>query len=1109
MQTSSSNSPSNSSAILSQTEDLPVSKSRGRGRFGFVMLAGGWIALTADAAVLEWKNGETVGGGIVAATEQTMTWRVDPPRFGEPLELRMDVLRSIDLKPDANKDWSKDETTKEPFSIRLDDGTRLFGTITAMDGKNITVQAARFGMVQAARSSVTGIQRMNGGGILMAGPGGRGGWKPDDESKKHLWRQVAGGFMSQTGWNHAAHVEMTLPERVELRLRLRSQKRPEFKLELATAEKQRCVVETWDNEIVLQGREFGVLTALEDDQRTVTLGLFWDRKSGLCSIFDGRGKKLAETRMPLVETKDDQEAAQPENVVPQAGGLLGAIAGLIQIKAAQNRPRPAGQEPPLVPGLTLKNKGLDLTVEELMLREWTGKLPEEISEVVPRVELMDGRVIHGGVVRADAKGFTVKATKGGAETTLPWAQLASAHQTAANATGAWFAPAEASVSYSDGMWVPGKIKAMTAGKIELQTSFAVQPVVLKMPGVMRIDLRVPAAEGGPKARPLAEYDRLVVKNQTLHGTLEAAGGDMPRWKAVGASKSVSVLPAKDLEITRADASVKKTRAEALFYLKSGDIVPGALRAMDEKQLDIESQVVTATHFRPEELHAVHFSGEPLNADGFKDRGWRVIRGTARQARFADQHAEFEAGGSLAHPTFAQVGEMRFNLESSGFSALRVRLFTNGTDPAGKSLNLLFGHMGNEVMFGIETRGDQMDNQNRIAAPRSAPVKIEIKDRTVEVSVNGVSLRRINLTPEMRSGGGVILEPFSLWGNGERAVKITHFEAKSGPGRLAMPNVDPKAREHALLVPRFRRESPPKHVLVAANGDLLRGVIEAGTRKHFAVRSGLETVQVPADRVSAVIWLEKPEEKVAEKKEEKPDEPNPEPANPFARPDGAPDATHCLLLSNGGRLGVNVTRFDPDAVIGAEPRLGEVRIPFDEIHTIRTTPPEENALLRGFREWKLAYAPEPVLPESGGESSPVLHKDAPNFTLPLLAGGDFDLSKERGKVIVLDFWATWCGPCVKSMPDMIAKMGEFEAKKVRFIAVNQAEPAAQVKTFLATRGWKMEVALDGFQRVGQQFGVEGIPHTVVIDTEGKVAFVKTGYSPDGAEKIAEQVRKLVR
>ncbi|MFM2142855.1 MAG: Redoxin, partial [Verrucomicrobiota bacterium] len=58
-------------------------------------------------------------------------------------------------------------------------------------------------------------------------------------------------------------------------------------------------------------------------------------------------------------------------------------------------------------------------------------------------------------------------------------------------------------------------------------------------------------------------------------------------------------------------------------------------------------------------------------------------------------------------------------------------------------------------------------------------------------------------------------------------------------------------------------------------------------------------------------------------------------------------------------------------------------------------------------------------------------------------------------------------------------------------------------------WKMDVVLDAYQRVGQQYSVEGIPHTVVISPEGKVAYVKTGYAPDGAEKIAEQVKKLVK
>jgi hypothetical protein len=861
---------------------------------------------------------------------------------------------------------------------------------------------------------------MSGAPALLAGPGARLDWKPDQEEKKHLWRHVPGGFMSQVGWNHSSSFAVDLPERVELRIRLSSSVRPEFKVELSAADKSRCIVETWDDEIVLQGREFSSLTTLDKEARHVTLGMFWDRKTGLCALFDGAGRKLSETKMPAA-VEDVQEPAEEVNPAPaQLGGLAGAILGIMQAKMAQNRPQPVAKTKSFIPGMTLLNKGSDLILNEVLLREWSGKLPSEISEEVPRVELLDGRVLKGRIVKADATTFTVD-LGGSGMTTHPWAELASAHQKAVNETGEWFGEPEVTVAYSDGMWVSGQLVSMTNSQIQVRTSFAPVPVNLSLKGAMRIDLHAPVPDDVKKPQPLSQLDNLVVRNQSLHGTLEADGSRMPRWKPVGALRSVPVLDTPELEITRAAEAVTVKRADALFYLKSGLIVPGTLRAMDEHQLDVESSFVSARDLKPEEVYAVHFSGEALNPAGFNDRGWRRIRGGPNEVAFVDGSLTMKPGGSLAHPSFSQVNEITFNLENTGFSAVRLRLFTDGTDPAGKSLNLLFGHMGNEVMFGVETTADQMDTQNRIAAPRSVPVKILMTEKFLDVSINGVPVRKVPVNEKMKSGSGVILEPFSLWGNGERECKLTKFTAKVGPGQLALPAVDAKAREHALLVPRFRKESPPRHILIAHNGDLLRGVVEAGTGKHFALRSGLESVQVPADRVTALVWLNKPDAKEA------------------AAVQSNGDGLYHLLLSNGGRLNMKLTRFDADAVIGTHPRLGEVRVPLSEVHILRTSLPEENALLAAFRTWKLAYTPEPVLPESGGESSPVLNKDAPAFTLPLLAGGEMDLAKEKGKVVVLDFWATWCGPCVKSLPDMIAKMSEFDSKKVRFVAVNQAEP----------------------------------------------------------------------
>jgi thiol-disulfide isomerase/thioredoxin len=204
----------------------------------------------------------------------------------------------------------------------------------------------------------------------------------------------------------------------------------------------------------------------------------------------------------------------------------------------------------------------------------------------------------------------------------------------------------------------------------------------------------------------------------------------------------------------------------------------------------------------------------------------------------------------------------------------------------------------------------------------------------------------------------------------------------------------------------------------------------------------------------------------------------------------------------------VESFAKEIVTGTHELLGACRVPLKQVYLIRSRVPAENGAMVALKDWKLEFAPEPVLPETGGESSPLLNQEAKPFKLPLLGGGDFDLAAEKGKVIVLDFWATWCGPCVKSLPEMIDELSVFAPEKVRFIGLNQAEGKDQVQRFLETRGWQFEVALDASQRVGQSFGVEGIPHTVIVGPDGKVAYVKTGYEPGGAKKIAEVVRKLL-
>jgi peroxiredoxin len=135
--------------------------------------------------------------------------------------------------------------------------------------------------------------------------------------------------------------------------------------------------------------------------------------------------------------------------------------------------------------------------------------------------------------------------------------------------------------------------------------------------------------------------------------------------------------------------------------------------------------------------------------------------------------------------------------------------------------------------------------------------------------------------------------------------------------------------------------------------------------------------------------------------------------------------------------------------------------------------------------------------------------APDFSLPDLSGRATALASYRGqKVVLLDFWATWCPPCRMSMPGLQTLEEQFKGRGLEILSVNQGEKTDQVRHFIDRKKYSFHVVLDQDQAVAMKYGVKGIPTLVLVDKKGIVQRISVGYSGNESD-LRQAVERLVK
>jgi thiol-disulfide isomerase/thioredoxin len=324
------------------------------------------------------------------------------------------------------------------------------------------------------------------------------------------------------------------------------------------------------------------------------------------------------------------------------------------------------------------------------------------------------------------------------------------------------------------------------------------------------------------------------------------------------------------------------------------------------------------------------------------------------------------------------------------------------------------------------------------------------------------------------------------------IRAVELDANAPPVRI-----DKTKKERLLMLPRMQRDNPPTHLIRSLEGDYLRGRLLGMDDKQLQVEVQLVSQSLPREQVARIIWLH-PDEIVGGQRSDHSAEPA-----AGTRVQAAP--------ADDNRLTFVAEELNENILSGRSPVLGACQMNLTEVHQLLIGDAiEQAAATLAFHSWRLTPAPQPLptpeaeTPGSEGLDSVLVGKPAPNIELDFLEGKKFRLADYKNKVLLLDFWASWCGPCLQAMPQVDKVAREFADQDVELVAINLQEAPDRIRAALARLKLETTVALDHDGRVAERYGANSIPQTVIIDREGKVARLFVG----GGARFDEQLRQAL-
>ena len=151
----------------------------------------------------------------------------------------------------------------------------------------------------------------------------------------------------------------------------------------------------------------------------------------------------------------------------------------------------------------------------------------------------------------------------------------------------------------------------------------------------------------------------------------------------------------------------------------------------------------------------------------------------------------------------------------------------------------------------------------------------------------------------------------------------------------------------------------------------------------------------------------------------------------------------------------------------------------------------------------------LLPHCSKEGKAPLPVLAPDFTLKTLDGQEMTLSKLKGKIVLLDFWATWCAPCREATPHLINLQKTYQEKGVEVIGMNMDKGDVEtVRRFVKSMDIPYAVTITP-EEVSRDYGITALPTTIIVDKEGKIRQKLLGFTSEISKRITSTIVELTQ